>query len=246
MSFRIATFVNDEALYAGMRRSFEDAGFVEPVTTYEVLSDSTEEPYAAISRLCEAEERYVILVHQDVRCDHGYRVSDLLARLDELTGIDPCWAIAGNVGRTRRGEPVDHIEGLGRIVWSDDLPRRVVSLDENFLVLRTNRKPHTSPELDGWHLYGTDVVLNAEADGSSAYVIDFRLSHLGAGNMVGYEEAERRLVEHWQRRFAFRYLRSSCGLAFLSRFRPIRALFGHPHVIWRLNRRFERRHLGQT
>src|SRR5690242_834042 len=89
--FRIATFVNKPDLYAVMRRTFEAAGFVEPVARYTV---ETGEPFSAITRLGQAPEPYVILVHQDVRCDQGHTLDDLLNRLEELTRIDPRWAVA--------------------------------------------------------------------------------------------------------------------------------------------------------
>src|SRR5262249_56747072 len=95
--FRIATFVNDTQLYDGMRQSFELAGFVEPLAVYTVEQG---EPYSSISRLGQASEPYVILLHQDVLCNQGDTAADLLARLRALTILDPSWAVAGNAGMT--------------------------------------------------------------------------------------------------------------------------------------------------
>lgn len=217
-TFRIATFVNDEGQYAAMRSSFETAGFSAPLVRFTVEEG---EPYAGITRLGRSEEPYVLLIHQDVRCDWGETPESLQARLAELTAADPDWTVAGNAGgsppsfRARLEEltgadlariapggrglnPVRHISDPHGTTWASGLPRRVLALDENTLILRTERRPACSAELSGWHLYGADLVLNAEVKGGTAYVIDFRLTHLSGGKTEGYEESKRRLFEHWE------------------------------------------------
>jgi hypothetical protein len=219
-TFRIATFVDDDEQYGEMRTSFEAAGFVSPLARFTIEQG---EPYRGITRLGKAQEPYVMLVHQDVRCEWGDTADSLQARLAELTRVDPDWAVAGNAGRNpdvlkaRLAElvdadrdqavkakakpglnPIRHISDPHGTTWSTGLPKRVLSLDENLLILRTARRPACSAELSGWHLYGTDVVLNAALVGGSAYVIDFRLTHLSPGNPDGYERSRRQFVEHWQ------------------------------------------------
>jgi hypothetical protein len=221
-AIRIATFVNDEGHYAEMRRSFEAAGFVPPAARF---TREAGEPYGGISRLGQAREPYVMLVHQDVRCDWGDSAASLLSRLTELTERDPTWVVAGNAGRRLGGRrtsqvesaehegpsdvtkaaarklvPIRHIADPHGTTWASVLPQRVISLDENLLILRTERQPDCSPDLSGWHLYGADVVLNASVAGGSAYVIDFRVTHLSGGNPDGYEDARRRFIACWQRR----------------------------------------------
>jgi predicted O-methyltransferase YrrM len=194
--YLIATFVNDQVLYAAMRASFEAAGFVEPVVRYTVESG---DPYEAITRLGGSETPYVILVHQDVFADQGHDVVQLDAALDELTALDPSWAVAGNAGGAATGELIRHINDKWGAGWRQDLPQRVATLDENFLVLRTCRRPRCTPGLSGFHLYGADVCLNAAARGSSCYVVDFRVRHAGRGDTSGFATAAERLGEAWGR-----------------------------------------------
>ncbi|HEX6687805.1 MAG TPA: hypothetical protein VF085_03980 [Solirubrobacterales bacterium] len=201
--FRIATFVNDEEHYSAMRASFEASGFTAPLARYTI---ETGEPYAGITRLGQAVEPYVLLVHQDVRCDRGDTASALQARLDELTESDSKWIVAGNAGRCLGSPTAEHLAPVRNIsdphgtTWSPELPKKVVSLDENLLILRTAGKPRCSPELSGWHLYGPDVALNAALAGGSAYVVDFRVTHLSAGNPGGFIVSSRRFSEHWRSR----------------------------------------------
>ena len=127
-TFRIATFVNDGALYAHMRASFEAAGFTDPVACYTVEDG---EPYSGITRLATAPEPYVLLVHQDVECDQGHCASDLIACLERLSSDHPQWGICGNAGYTRRGEPVMHLTDTQ---LSD--PVRAQSGDDGHLIER--------------------------------------------------------------------------------------------------------------
>jgi hypothetical protein len=59
----------------------------------------------------------------------------------------------------------------------------VHAVDENLIVLRTSRRPTSSTELAGFHLYGADTCLHARRNGSTVYVIDFRVQHLSAGKV---------------------------------------------------------------
>ena len=198
--------MNNDVLYADMRASFEQAGFVDPIARYTVESG---EPYSAITRLGQSEEPYVILAHQDVLCDQGHTAADLQARLEELTTLDPLWAVAGNAGGVDRHRIVLHLTG----VWcAGSLPCKVATLDENLLVLRTERTPRCSSDLSGFHLYGADVCLNARRDGSKSYVIDFRVRHLSPGNMDGLGDAKVVFARAWGRRMRPRYLRMTWGV----------------------------------
>jgi hypothetical protein len=202
-TFRIATFVNDEAQYAEMRSSFEESGFVAPVAVYERLNDKDTEPYEAITRLGWAEEPYVLLVHQDVRSDEGSTAAGLATTLADLTGIDPRWAVAGNAGVARPAELIRHLRDPWGEDWRNDLPRQVDSVDEDLIILRTAQRPACSEDLRGFHLYGPDVCAVARGRNHWAYVIDFRVSHFGAGDAHTASDTSRAVTEFgisWGRR----------------------------------------------
>ncbi len=233
--FRIATFVNDRASYAAMRASFEAGGFDEPHAVYEALSDAVEEPFAAIRRLGRASEPYVLLVHQDVLCDQGHVRSDLVAALDALTRRDDRWALAGNAGGASDLRVVRHVSDPWGVSWTADLPVRVVTLDENFLVLRTSAQPQCSVELEGFHLYASDACLEARTRGHSAYVIDFRLTHLSTGTTdAGYDAAAAALAARWSARTWFAYLATPNSVVCLSRVPGVAWLLGAKRICLRL------------
>lgn len=239
-SFDICTFVTDEAQYAAMRTSFDAAGFVPPLARFVELRDRRtpdgSDPYAFIASLSSHAERpYVVLAHQDVRLDQGVGVDDLLQVLQELDEIDPHWVVAGNAGGLHDQGGVRRL----RDPWSDaetdrELPIRVVSLDENFLVFNPAHDPRVSPGLDGFHFYATDVCLNALLDGGSAYVIDFALTHLSSGRRGHeYEALRDRFAEAWNRRFLFAIVRTPTELFYFSRWRIIRRVLGSQRVrVW--------------
>jgi hypothetical protein len=228
---RVATFVTDRAAYREMRQSFEDAGFVEPQVVYEVLNDRTEEPFGAISRLGSADEKYVVLAHQDVRCDQGHRYTNLLQALECLGRRDARWAVAGNAGGCHEYGLVRHVNDPWGARWADELPCRVITLDENFLVLRTERRPHCSPGMAGFHLYGADVCMNSAWRHDPSYVIDFRVSHLSAGNGTGLREAEDRLGSVWGQRLVRPcYVQTSTMVIPLARWKWTRRLLRRPRI----------------
>jgi hypothetical protein len=235
LQFRILTFVTDERLYAGMRESFNRAGFDSTVARFTRLDSG--EPYGAVRELTAGAEPYVILCHQDVRLDQGDGHAGLIELLADLSERDPHWAVAGNAGGTASLELIRHIADPHGADWASDLPRPVVSLDENFLVLRVERRPRCSSDLSGFHLYGTDLCLNAIADGSTAYVIGFRLSHLSPGSLERYGQALSAFVAAWSRRSTFRYVRTTNSVLLLSRHRLLRRVFGGRRAIWRIEHR---------
>ena len=183
--FTIATIVNDGAQYEEMRRSFDAAGFAGDCE-YLALDNregNSFEAYAGIrTLLARAHGRYVIVCHQDVRLltDGRDHLLDLLGELDRL---DPLWALVGNAGGTGHGLALRISDPHGENQKVGALPAKVRSLDENFIILKRSAMIAPSVDLAGFHLYGTDLCLQARMRGYRAYVIDFHLRHLGRGSM---------------------------------------------------------------
>lgn len=216
-AYSIATLVNDEAQYAAMRQSFEGGGFASSHTEYLAARGATS-GYAALNALIEeARGDVVILCHQDVRLITDGR-GELDQRLAELAARAPDWALAGNAGGVYPGRLAMRISdphGADRHVG--DLPARVQSLDENFIVLRRNSGVRFSHDLSGFHLYGADICLVADMLGWSAFVIDFHLQHLSPGRKdASFQTAERAFRAKWSRALRPRWVQTTCTLVKLS------------------------------
>ena len=228
--FQIVTLANDRAQYGEMRRSFMDAGFTEDrarFTLYDNGGGNRHDPYEILRRLPgDGSEPYVVFCHQDVRLDLGHGYERLAAQVEMLNARDPRWAVAGNAGGDQAGRVRMHLnEPTGQ--WREKiLPLKARSLDENFLLLRRDQPPFGSPGLHGFHLYGTDVCLNAIVRGRSAYVIDFLLTHLSGGNYQtpAFDEASERLARHWGKYFLAGLVRTTCTELCLSCSGPVRTV----------------------
>lgn len=235
-SFHICTFVTDRTQYQQMKDSFIAAGFDEQRCRYTVFDNAANnvyEPYSTIPRvLQETIEPYTIFCHQDVLLNQGDGFKQLLRALKELDQIDPRWAVAGNAGINSRYQSVRRItDPHNRSQWSGELPAKVHSLDENFLVIKTSAKVKCSAELAGFHLYAIDLCLNAIFNGYSAYVIDFHLTHLSHGKWSqAFIDSQKNFQNVWSRRFLFCYVSSPAMTVFLSRNALIRRIFSSPRV----------------
>jgi len=215
IQFSICTLVTDEALYHKMSESFRWGGFDgEDVEFLYVdnISTNSFDAYAGLNCLIShARGEFVILCHQDVvLLEDGRGV--LLARLRELDVMDPSWALAGNAGGIdHRTTAVRITDRTGTEHNTGTFPHRAISLDENFIVMRSVSRLGFSSDLNGFHLYGTDICLQAEARGRSAYVIDFHLRHDGHGAMGrDFDMCRSNLEEKYSRLMRTRALKTTC------------------------------------
>lgn len=220
-AYTIATLVNDRAHHDALRTSFRSGGFDTGDCDYLSIDNTGAQQASAFeglnAMLNEARGRYVILCHQDVRLLVDDRAI-LDQRLAELDALDPSWALAGNAGGVAAGKLAIRItdpHGANQHIGA--LPARVMSLDENFIVVRRAARVGFSNDLEGFHFYGADICLMADLAGYSAYVIDFHLAHLSAGIKNGaFHEAEEAFRLKWSRALAPRWMQTTCSLVRLS------------------------------
>lgn len=229
LAFSICTLVNKPKLYDRMLRTFTAGGFTGSDVEYLYVDNSRGNAYDAYAGLncllSQARGEYVILCHQDVALIEDGR-AELVARLAELDARDPLWAVAGNAGGL---EPADSFgnRAKGRVairitdITSTEhdlpgLPLRAISLDENFILVRNEARLAFSADLSGFHLYGTDICLQAEARGRTSYVIDFHLLHDGLGGMNGFKECQAALEKKFLHYFRRRRIMTTCTVVRLT------------------------------
>lgn len=219
--YTIATLVSDRAQYNAMRGSFRAGGFSGGDCEYLFIDNTAPlqtDAYRGLNALLNAARApAVILCHQDVRLlSDGREVLD--ARLSSLDQIDASWAVAGNAGGVAPGQLALRIsDPHGRDVRVGELPAKVATLDENFLVVRRDARIGFSNDLSGFHFYGADICLHAAQMGYSAYVIDFHLEHLSAGKKgTDFGAMEQAFQTKWDRALSARWLQTTCALMRLS------------------------------
>lgn len=184
--FSLCTLVTNRTEYMEMRESFIKGGFTTDICEYlfiDNIGQNTFEAYAGLNRfLREAKGKYIVLCHQDILLlQHG--VVDLQMRIEEIENADPKWAVLGNAGSINIKYRGLHLaQGDGK-EWSEELlPLRAQTLDENFIVVKNSANLALSADLQGFHLYGTDICFVADVLGYNSYVVDFKLHHKSYGN----------------------------------------------------------------
>lgn len=222
-AFSICTLMTDPQQYQGMLASFEQAGFDNRDCEFLMIDNSVQnqcDAYQGLNRLLTAAQgRYIICCHQDILLEFDRRpvLEQALIRLEQQ---DPAWAIVGNAGGTHHlGQrlTVRISDPHGENRHHGQLPARVHSLDENFLLLKNSANLGLSHDLQGFHHYGTDLCLQANHRGLHCYVIDFHLRHLSKGVLnPAFFDSKKRFIACYQQRLRSRWLRLPCTPIFLS------------------------------
>jgi hypothetical protein len=234
--FSVCTLVNNLQEYSQMQSSFIKAGFTKEVCEYLYIDNSKVNKYEAFAGLNrflqEARGKYIILCHQDILLEHD-TIETLRNRLAELEAKDPTWAVAGNAGGvTIRKFSMKIRESSGVFADTRVFPTRVKSLDENFLVVKRSANLALSGDLEGFHLYGTDLCTIAEVLGYKAYVIDFLLLHKSSGNVnSSFYKIRDAYIRKYQRLLQGTFIQTTITNFYIS---------GHPTFNKLMNSKFTR------
>lgn len=176
------------------------------------------EAYAEAMRAAPAE--LMIFAHCDVYFPDGW-FERLQWEIERLTHLDPAWAVAAVIGVTAAGEFVGRAwdTSLAPLFAETDgvfgnalhLPVPVQSCDEMVLIVRTDARVPFDRELPGFHLYGTDIALEAERRGRTAYALDMPLIHNAKAQLrlgPDYVGSYRYMVRKWRSRLP---VETTCG-----------------------------------
>jgi len=186
---------SDDLLHNNLLRSGESNSAKDIV----VRRDAVNIGIAYNEAMAECTADIVVFAHQDVFLPDGW-ARKLLHAIRRLTLEDPNWGVAGVFGMTASGDGVGHVysTGLRRFVGcAFENPFQVRSLDEMLLILRRSSGLSFDERLPGFHLYGTDICLEAEARGMRNYAVPCFTFHNSCG-------IKRLPLSFWQ---AYLYLR---------------------------------------
>jgi hypothetical protein len=180
---------------------------------------SAAEAYASAMETATAE--VLIFAHCDVYFP-GCWFARLAWEVDRLARIDPKWAVAGVSSLTSSGELVGRMydssleplftETMGIFGKPLVSPVPIVSADELGLIVRRGASVSFDPLLPGFHLYGTDIILEAERQGKRSYGLDLPLIHNAKAQLrVGddYVRAYKYMVRKWRARLP---VPTTCGM----------------------------------
>ena len=219
--YSVCTLVTNTQEYEEMISSYIAAGFTEEICEF-LYADNTLsnqfEAFGALNQfLQEAQGEYIILCHQDIILHDSNRV-DLESRIREMDSLDPSWGILSNAGGVNLKHVAMHItQPTGNRFVEKNLPLRVITVDENFILVKHRANLALSSDLSGFHLYGTDICLIAEALGFTSYVINFNLIHKSDGNANrSFFEILARLKKKYRQAFRGRFVSTTITRFYIS------------------------------
>ncbi len=231
--FSICTIVSDMNEYLLMKHSFEDCGFTGDCEY--IIADNSEgnklDACQAINFFIrESTANYLIIVHQDVRCIDNRIILEKC--LTDLSAIDSKWAVCGNAGAIGYHQLVYYINNAGKIMKNSNLPARVISLDENMLILKRATGVSASSNLSGFHLYGTDLCINADFLGYNCYVIPFMVNHLSLGNLKDLDKHINSFILSYGSKISGRFIQTTCTKFYLSNSPLKNRIYNYPFIFF--------------
>jgi hypothetical protein len=214
--FSICTLVTDWEQYATMVESFASHGFVGDDCEYLYIDNARANRFDAYRGLNTflgvAQGEYIVLCHQDVELLEDGR-ANLEAAIAEVEAIDTNWGLLGNAGALPNGTIVRRITDPKGIDDGRGLPYpiRVVTVDENFMLARRAANLAVSGDMNGFHMYGTDLALVAERLGYNTYIVNFHLLHHGKGTLdESFFRLRRELQDKLARLSRWRWVVTTC------------------------------------
>jgi hypothetical protein len=197
-SFAFLTLVNDRAQFAACQASLRETA--QPFPEWLAIEPNVH-GWNAAQGLNHGLDRltadWVVCVHQDVLFPRDFwpRFTAALAALPADV------ALAGVVGCERSGRFRGHIvDPNGHCYWPP-LPGDVLTLDEVLIAVRSASGLRFSVDAPGFHCYGADLCLQADARGLRAIALDAPIVHLSTGRLdASYDRASRWLLDKWGER----------------------------------------------
>ncbi|MGB0109703.1 MAG: glycosyltransferase [Terriglobales bacterium] len=129
-------------------------------------------PTAYNDALGRSSNDLIVFCHQDVYLPVGW-LKDLRRALDYLSMHDPNWGVLGCSGMTVNHDHWRYLysSGLGVSGTPFEHPKPIQTLDEIVLILRKSSGLRFDEQLPYFHLYGTDICLQALQRGMNSYAI---------------------------------------------------------------------------
>ena len=162
--------VNNETLVKNCLLNSPDIRFASEVI---LQRDYASAAVAYNDAIEKAKTDLLVFVHQDVYLPEGW-FSTVQNAMEILSKSDPDWGVLGVWGIRPSGEAAGFVyDGYGRCVLGNHFEGGldVESLDELLLIMRKSSGLRFDEKLEGFHMYGTDICLEAKHRGIKCYAI---------------------------------------------------------------------------
>lgn len=219
--FSICTLVTRKNEYQEMLDSFINKGFNNDICEYLYIDNSEQMEFDAYQGLNvfleKAKGKFVILCHQDILI-HDNNKNDLVRLIEEVELKDKNWAVLANAGGINLKLIATHItQKDGNKIIEKDLPLKVKTVDENFIVVKKSANLALSRNLKGFHFYGTDICLIADVLGYNSYVIGFNLLHKSNGKIdQSFFDSKKAITNKYKKAFRNRFMTTTFSRFYLS------------------------------
>jgi Glycosyltransferase like family len=183
MNWTVISATNNEELLKSCLLSSPDVGEASEVILQKGYASAAAAYNQAIDK---AQTDLLVFVHQDVYLPQGWLPS-LRKSLDLLSKVDPDWGVIGVYGVNEScdgGSGFLYCAETGRIGKFFEGFREVKSLDEVVLIIRKSSHLRFDEQLPGFHLYGTDLCLQARQRQMKSYVVPAFCIHNTSGYRI--------------------------------------------------------------
>jgi hypothetical protein len=232
----IATLVTNKQQYDNMLESIINSGFNDNNTNlvaHHNLGDNVMNAFEAIAYfMYNCTTPNLVICHQDLLFIDTY--DKLLSKVNELNDTDKNWAIAGNAGGRYVKKIIKNMVNHDHSISVEaQLPKEVMSLDENFLVFNRINYSGINTRIDGFHLYGFDACYQAYLCGKTCYVIDYMLQHLSKGTIdAAFEKQKKRWLNEYTKLLRGRFVETTCTRFYVSNNRLLNFVFNTKFVFF--------------
>jgi hypothetical protein len=125
------------------------------------------------SAIDQAKTDLLVFAHQDVYLPESWN-NELCRHVDAISASDPNWGVLGVWGMNGSGQGVGFLYcGYTKSILGSafDGAMEVQSLDEVVLIFRKATGLRFDAALGGFHMYGTDICLQASAQSRKSYAV---------------------------------------------------------------------------
>lgn len=176
---KLAAAVNDEAVLENNLLASDDiksgALSLQCYRGYKTAASVYNQAISDLGDHCD----WIGFVHQDVYLPNGF-LENLSTQLDNLISQDDSTAIVGFFGAISKHKTAGRVwcsANSSQFTGVLTTPAPIDILDEYFILMKTDKGLAFDTDLPGFHLFGTDICLEAKSRNYSCWVIDVPVVH---------------------------------------------------------------------